>query len=102
MIDGFYPKIKTIVVPDSVNANHIGDFATNAAADFLDDLGKGAFDPRTVTLRPISERLFALTLRTHKRDTFIQAVDIREPNSRESRILEEGQVVAPRNKVRSR
>jgi hypothetical protein len=56
-----YPRVITISVPEYIPENEIGDFASARAASILTELGKASFHHRSLVLRPIERRLFALS-----------------------------------------
>lgn len=60
-INGYFPRVITIYVPDDIYAERIGDYVSKAAGDILVDQGIGVLNQKTISLRPISSRLWVLS-----------------------------------------
>ncbi len=58
------PRIITLVVGDDICPTHIGDFITEKAHNLLIEIGPKAILPKSISLRPISERVYVLSYET--------------------------------------
>lgn len=74
-----FPRCITIRVPITVPMEEVGDYVTGQAHEALIELG-GAVLPRSISLRPISAALFALTFETNNQFTYKTKDDTSEPD----------------------
>ena len=85
-----YPRIITISVPSYVPESEIGDFATAKAVRALVEMGSAAYHHRSLALKPITSRLFALSF------TQFQAYDqSKEVKERYAALAEAAPINAP-------
>ena len=90
-----YPRMFTIVVPDDIKLEHIGDYVSDMANKHIK--GAGSTVPGTARIAPQLPKLFQLTYLTHVPYELPEALDIRIPNTRKPSAVEEAGQIPVRN-----
>lgn len=62
------PIAITIVCAPDIGAEYIGHYVSQRASDILKDFGQARYNPKSVVLRPISERVWYLSFQSTSGD----------------------------------
>lgn len=76
----YFPAVKLFVVPDSVALQDAGDYASAQAAKLITELGVSRVNPKSLLLRTIDARTYALHYNTNQQPSYAPSVDASRPN----------------------
>lgn len=93
MINGTYPRLETIVVPPDVREEYIGKYVTEQAAIIINEVGRATMNSKSISLRPLNERLFLLSFETNVPfNSKAEGIQLRVPYEGERGAVEEVRV----------
>ena len=95
MLDNPYPRMATIVVPDNIRREHIGEFVSHRARQILDDLGASRVTGKSVGLETVSERLYILRYQSNAVFTLPKDLVDEGLDTRKSPVVEASVTPAP-------
>lgn len=84
-----WPRVETIVVPNSIRTEHIGKYVSAKAHTILADIGLGAIVPRSARLSPLGNHVYLLSFDAQTSYSLPKTLDLEGPDSTEPGDVEE-------------